>query len=292
MKEERIQKVMAEQGYCSRRAAEKLIEQGKVQLNGRPVKLGDKMDIKNDILTVNGQRVAMQRRVEYVYYMLNKPRGYISTLKDEMGRKAVSDLVADIPQRVLPIGRLDKDSEGLLLFTNDGAFINELTHPSHEVSKVYRTTVRPHATEAQITKLAAGVDIGEGERTLPCTARVLVDEPDRTVIELVIREGKNRQVRRMCEAVGLQVVRLRRTQIGPVKLGMLAPGKTRELTPAEVLALKGSTAKAKRQATSAAQRKQGAEKKAAMGTGKTPKGSKRALRAAAAAGHRKAAKDD
>ena len=243
MRDIRIQKVLSEQGICSRRAAEQLMREGRVQLNGRPAAVGDKMDTRRDVLSVDGKRVFVPKKNEYVYYMLHKPRGYITTMSDERGRRTVADLVAELPYRVLPVGRLDKDSEGLLFFTNDGGFINMLTHPSHGVSKLYRVTVHPHATEEQIIELTNGVVLDDGTKTQPAVVRVVTDEPARTVLEISIKEGKNRQIRRMCEAVGLEVARLRRTAVGPVKLGMLAPGKLRELTPAEVAALRGSAIK-------------------------------------------------
>lgn len=246
MKTERIQKVMADAGLCSRRAAEELIKAGKVRLNGHPVHLGDKMDPTRDVLAVNGQRVELARGQKYVYLMLNKPRGYLSTAKDERGRKTIMELISDVPQRLYPVGRLDKDSEGLLLLTNDGAFANLITHPSHGIAKLYRTTVRPRASEEQIARLASGVVLEDGEHTLPASVRVVADEEQRTVMEISIKEGKNRQIRRMCEAVGLSVIRLRRSAVGPVKLGMLQPGKYRPLSNAEVNALKASAAKAAR----------------------------------------------
>ena len=184
------------------------------RINGRPVSLGDKMDPARDVLSVDGQRVYVPKRTEKYYYMLNKPRGYITTTNDERGRKTVMELMADIPVRVYPVGRLDKDSEGLLLFTNDGDFANLLTHPSHGVSKLYRVTVRPHATEEQIISLTDGVVLDDGSRTLPAVIHVVTDEPERTVLEMTIREGKNRQIRRMCEAVGLDVIRLKRSALG------------------------------------------------------------------------------
>ena len=246
MRDTRIQKAMADQGLCSRRAAEQIILEGRVKLNGRPVQLGDKMDIKADILSVDDQRVFFDKKKEYYYYMLNKPRGYITTSSDDRGRKTVLDLVKDAPVRVYPVGRLDKDSEGLLLFTNDGNFANQLTHPSHQVSKLYRVTVRPNVTEEQLIALANGVYLDDGTKTLPAIVRVVTQEENRSVMEISIKEGKNRQVRRMCAAVGLEVARLRRNAIGPVKLGMLAPGKMRELKPSEVNALKAAATKAKR----------------------------------------------
>lgn len=223
-----------------------MIIAGRVKLNGRPVSLGDKMDMAKDILSVDGQTVRPPKKREYSYYMLNKPRGYITTTGDEKGRKTVMDLVADIPERVYPVGRLDKDSEGMLLFTNDGELANMLTHPSHTVSKMYRVTVHPRASEEQVTRLSNGVVLDDGTKTLPAVVRVVVDEEERTVMEMSIKEGKNRQIRRMCRAVGLDVARLSRKSVGPVKLGMLAPGKYRELKPAEVTALKASRAKSGR----------------------------------------------
>ena len=245
MRDIRIQKVLAEQGVCSRRAAERLIREGRVKLNGRPAALGDKMDPHADQLSVDGQRVHVPRKAEKVYYMMYKPRGYITTTSDERGRRTVMDLIADAPVRVYPVGRLDKDSEGLLLLTNDGDFANLLMHPSHGVSKLYRVTVRPHATEEQVLALTNGVVLDDGSKTLPAVIRVAADEPERTVLEMTIREGKNRQIRRMCEAVGLEVIRLRRSALGAVKLGMLQPGQYRELTNQEVAALRAAAARGK-----------------------------------------------
>jgi len=247
MRDTRIQKAMADMGLCSRRRAEQIILEGRVKLNGRPVKLGDKMDVNTDILQVDDRTVRPAKKKEYKYYMMHKPRGYITTAKDDRGRKTVMDLINEIPERVYPVGRLDKDSEGMLLFTNDGALANMLTHPSHHVSKMYRVTVHPKASEEQIIALTDGVYLDDGSKTLPAIIRVVAEEDERTVMEMTIREGKNRQIRRMCEAVGLEVARLSRKSIGPVKLGMLAPGKYRELKPAEVLALKNAATKAARQ---------------------------------------------
>lgn len=245
MKDVRIQKVLADQGLCSRRAAEQIIAEGRVKLNGHPVKVGDKMDTNKDLLTVDGNRVAISRKKDLRYIALYKPRGFITTTADERGRKTVMELLKDIPDRVFPVGRLDKDSEGLLFFTNDGDFANLLTHPSHGVSKLYRVTVRPHATEEQIIALTDGVVLDDGVKTLPSIIRVITDEPERTVLEMTIREGKNRQIRRMCEAVNLNVIRLRRSAIGAVKLGMLQPGQYRDLTPQEIVALRTAASRGK-----------------------------------------------
>lgn len=247
MRDTRIQKAMADMGLCSRRQAEQIILEGRVKLNGRPVKLGDKMDMATDLLSVDGQTVRPPKQKEYKYYILHKPRGYITTVRDDRGRKTVMELVADIPTRVYPVGRLDKDSEGLLLMTNDGALANALTHPSHQIAKMYRVTVHPKAEEEQIIALSNGVYLDDGSKTLPAVIRVVAEDDERTVMEMSIREGKNRQIRRMCEAVGLEVARLSRKSIGAVKLGMLKPGQYRELKPSEVLALKGAAQKASRQ---------------------------------------------
>ena len=239
----RIQKVLSEQGYCSRRAAEQIIREGRVKLNGHPVGLGDKMDPNRDVLSVDGQRVWLQKKQEMCYLMLHKPRGYVTTTSDELGRKTVMDLVADYPVRVFPVGRLDKDSEGMILLTNDGSFANLMMHPSHGVSKLYRVTVHPRATEEQVVALSEGVVLDDGVRTQPAVINVVTDEPGRTVLEMTIKEGKNRQIRRMCEAVGLEVARLRRSAMGAVKLGMLQPGQYRELTRSEVNALRAAAVK-------------------------------------------------
>lgn len=256
MRDTRIQKVLSEQGVCSRRAAEQLIQQGRVRLNGRPVQVGDKMDPRTDLLSVDGKNLYIPHEKQYYYEMLYKPRGYITTMSDERGRKTVAELVADVPARLFPVGRLDKDSEGLLLMTNDGAFANLMMHPSHGVSKRYRVTVHPRASEDQVVRLSQGVTLDDGFETAPALVQVVVDEPERTVLEMTIREGKNRQIRRMCEAVGLTVVRLKRSAEGPVKLGMLAPGKHRPITKAELAALRASASKAVRQEnTQAAQQR-------------------------------------
>ena len=243
MRDSRIQKVMGEVGLCSRRAAEQIIAEGRVTLNGRPVKVGDKMDTRKDLLAVDGKSIYIDKKQELHYIMLNKPRGYVTTLSDERGRKTVMDLLTEIKVRVFPVGRLDKDSEGLLIFTNDGEFTNLLSHPSHGVSKTYRVTVSPHALEEQIIKLTDGVVLDDGARTKPAVIRVVADDSERTVLEMTIKEGKNRQIRRMCEAVGLKLVRLKRTQLGPVKLGMLKPGAYRELSKSEINALQASAVK-------------------------------------------------
>ena len=227
----RLQKYLSECGVASRRKAEDLIAAGKVKVNGRPASIGDKIDPKNDTVVVAGKKVRKSKKNTYI--MLHKPRGFITTLSDEMGRKCVAQLIEDVGTRVYPVGRLDRDSEGLLLLTDDGEFANSLTHPTHHVPKTYRVTVRPTITEEQITALTTGIEI-DGRMTMPSEVRVLEKKEGRVVLEIIIYEGRNRQIRKMCDALGLEVARLKRTQIGSVKLGMLKQGDWRNLTDEEV----------------------------------------------------------
>lgn len=234
MAEMRLQKLLSERGVASRRKAEELIEQGKVKVNGRVAHLGDKADDRRDVVLVCGRRIG--RAEMPVYLMLNKPRGYITTLSDDRGRKCVEELVRDAGVRVYPIGRLDKDSEGLLLLTNDGDFANAVMHPASHVPKRYRVTVRGELTDEQAVRFQEGILL-DGKKTAPAELTVVTREPERTVAEVVLYEGRNRQIRRMCEALGLQVARLRRVAVGEVRLGMLPVGKWRYLEPKEVRAL-------------------------------------------------------
>lgn len=237
-----MQKIIADSGICSRRKAEELIAQGRVKINGRPCKVGDKADPIKDIVSIDGERVVFERKKTYRYIMLNKPRGYVTTMSDELDRKCVTELLDGVDVRVYPIGRLDKNSEGLLLFTNDGNFANEIMHPSKHVTKTYRVTVRPDVDDEVLVKLSEGVVI-DGRKTLPCTVLVLDKQPGRTVLQMTISEGRNRQIRKMCEAVGLEVARLKRTAVGPIKLGMLKPGTWRDLKPEELRALRNVISK-------------------------------------------------
>lgn len=232
----RLQKHLSECGVVSRRKAEEFILAGKVKVNGRVASIGDKVDPKRDKVTFCGKPVIAVNEKRYI--MLHKPRGFVTTLSDEKGRKCVSDLVKDVGVRLFPVGRLDKDSEGLLFMTNDGEFANNLTHPSKHVNKTYRVTVEGAVTDEQIVKLSTGVDIGDAV-TKECDCFVADRKEDRTVIIFIISQGLNRQIRRMCEAVGLKVLRLKRTEIAGVKLGMLPQGKWRDINEREMKRLNG-----------------------------------------------------
>lgn len=236
----RLQKHLSECGIASRRKAEELIAAGKVKINGHIAEIGSKVDPKRDKVTVRGRAVVPVN--EKVYIMLNKPRGFVTTMSDELGRKTVSDLVADAGPRIFPVGRLDRDSEGLLIMTNDGDFANKLTHPSSHVNKTYRVTVKGAAEEEQLLKMKEGILL-DGRKTLPCDCFVAERKPDRTVLIFILNEGRNRQIRRMCEAVGLEVLRLKRTEIAGVKLGMLPQGKWRPLNEREMRRLTNITQK-------------------------------------------------
>lgn len=227
----RLQKFLSQSGIASRRKAEEWIAEGKVKVNGRKATLGDKIDPIRDKVAVAGKRVLCDTKKMYV--MLHKPRGFVTTLRDEQDRKCVAMLVEDAGQRLFPVGRLDRNSEGLLLLTNDGDFANMLTHPSRHVNKVYRVTVREQAEEEQLLQMREGIEL-DGRKTRPCEISMLERHADRTVLRFVITEGRNRQIRRMCEVVGLTVIRLKRTEIAGVKLGMLPQGKWRELSEREL----------------------------------------------------------
>ena len=227
----RLQKYISECGIASRRKAEELILLKKVKVNGNYASIGDKINPKKDVIIVNGKKLINECKLRYV--MLHKPRGFVTTMEDELGRKCVVQLVSDVNERVYPIGRLDKDSEGLLLMTNDGAFANAMMHPAHHISKTYRVTVRPNISDEQITAMVMGLQV-DGKITAPSEVKVLHKEPDRVVLEIVLHEGRNRQIRKMCEELNLEVARLKRTAVGNLKLGMLPQGKWRDLTKEEV----------------------------------------------------------
>lgn len=229
--EERLQKIIASAGLMSRRAAEELIAAGKVRVNGVTATLGEKADAARDRITVNGKALAPPE--EKVYIMLYKPRGYVTTMHDEKGRRSVSELVSELGLRLYPVGRLDMDSEGLLLMTNDGDFANRVMHPAGEVEKVYRTAVTGEGIPAAAEKMKKGMLI-DGYLTRGAQVEIERLDEDGAVLLITIREGRNRQVRKMCEQVGLRVTRLCRVREGGVKLGNLRSGQWRALTRAEI----------------------------------------------------------
>ena len=235
----RINRYISDSGCCSRREADRLIAEGRVRINGRVALIGQKVQ-PGDSVMLDGRPVTGSGPKKYL--ALYKPRGIVCTA-DPREKYNVVDYLG-YPERVYPVGRLDKDSEGLLLLTADGAFANLLTHPSGGVGKLYRVTVRPRATEEQVVQMASGVVLDDGVKTRPAVIHVVTDEPGRTVMEITLHEGRNRQIRRMCEAVGLEVIRLKRTAEGPVKLGMIQPGEYRELKRSEVTALRNAALKA------------------------------------------------
>ncbi len=230
----RLQKILAANGVSSRRKAEEMIAAGRVTVNGRKAGLGDSADPDRDVIAVDGQRIV--RSTQKYYLALHKPRGFVTTMNDERDRKCVAQLVEGIGDRVYPVGRLDKDSEGLLLMTNDGDFANTISHPRQHIAKTYRVTVRPGISEEQLNRISTGILI-EGKMTAPAKVRVLEQQGERVVLEIVLYEGRNREIRKMCEALGLEVARLKRTAIGPVRLGMLKQGAYRELSKEEIRSL-------------------------------------------------------
>ena len=234
---ERLQKVLARAGLGSRRSVEELIVAGRITVNGAVARLGQRIDPAKDKVEVDGSRVPLD--VDLVHYLLNKPAGVVTTAADPEGRTTVLDLV-ELPVRVWPVGRLDVDTEGALLLTNDGELGYRLTHPSFEVPRTYVAEVGGGVGDKSLRALARGVELDDGP-TRPARVAVLERARGATLVELTITEGRNRQVRRMFEAVGHRVLRLVRTELGPLKLGHLKPGSVRKLSPAEVRALYRAT---------------------------------------------------
>lgn len=231
---ERLQKILSARGVASRRKAEQMIQNGTVTVNGVTAALGDSADPELDRICVNGQPLPTGQR--FVYILLNKPRGYVTTLSDEKGRPNAAQLVADCGTRVYPVGRLDMDSEGLLLFTNDGAFANALTHPKQEVEKIYEVWTVGYAPGGE-EKLSRPIVL-DGYRIRPPKVVLLGADGEKAKFRVTIHEGRNRQIRRMCEAAGMRCTRLRRIQEGSLRLGDLPCGAWRYLTPEEIAELK------------------------------------------------------
>ena len=231
---ERLQKILSARGVASRRKAEELIQGGRVTVNGVRAVLGDGADPDADEIRVDGRRLPKEQG--FVYLMLNKPRGFVTTLSDEKGRRTAAQLVADCGTRVYPVGRLDMDSEGLLLFTNDGAFANRMTHPRQELDKVYEVWVSRYTPGGE-ERLSRPVVL-DGYQIRPPKVELLDLREDTARFRITIHEGRNRQIRRMCEKAGMYCTRLRRIQEGSLALGDLPKGKWRYLTPEEVALLK------------------------------------------------------
>ncbi len=232
---ERLQKIIAAAGLASRREAERWIDAGEVLLNGHVASVGDKADPSRDEITVRGIKLAAAQRK--LYYALNKPRGFVTTMKDPQGRPTIARFTRSVKERLFPVGRLDMNSEGLLLLTNDGELSQLLQHPRHKVAKTYLVKVGGRLSRAAQKQLAAGVVLDDGP-TAPAQVENVRFSNKNTWFELTIHEGRNRQVRRMCQAVGYQVSALKRIRIGNIALGDLAVGEMRQLTVAELLRLR------------------------------------------------------
>lgn len=234
MTEERLQKVMAAAGVGSRRACEDLIDRGRVTVNGKRATLGDKVDATTAVIHVDGQRIVTDTKL--VYLAINKPRGVVSTMADDLGREAIADYIGDFEVRVYHVGRLDADTEGLMLLTNDGTLAHKLTHPSYEVPKTYLATVPGPLPRSVGRALQAGVELEDGLAKVD-SFKLIQDVAKSALVEIVLHEGRNRIVRRMFDALGFPVDRLVRTTIGPIKLGDLKAGRHRHLNQGEVAAL-------------------------------------------------------
>lgn len=233
--EMRIQKFISDAGIMSRRAAEKAILAGEITVNGKPAEIGIKITVGKDIVKYRGKTVGESK--ENVYLILNKPVGYLTSMSDDRGRKCVSELVADVGVRVYPAGRLDLESEGLLLFSNDGELVNRLTHPKHAIAKYYHVTVNAVLTEEQRKRLSSSMVI-DGYAIRPVRHRIIKSENGHTTLEMQLFEGRNRQIRKMCERIGVEVLKLKRVAIGEIRLGGIESGKWRFLTRDQVRYLK------------------------------------------------------
>ena len=236
MEKIRLQKYFTDCGVLSRRAAEQEIIAGKVKVNGITAELGDKVDPERDIVEYSGKRIVQTNADSYVYILLNKPTGVVTSAKDEKGRTCVTDLVK-CGKRVYPVGRLDLNSQGLIIMTNDGELTNKLTHPRHEIPKIYEVDVVGKVTTEQLTILNSSMTV-DGYVLLPVKCEFVSKNEKFTTLRMTLFEGRNRQIRKMCEQVGLKVAKLTRTAIGTITLGDLACGKWRYLTNNEIKMLK------------------------------------------------------
>ena len=232
MEKIRLQKYMADAGIMSRRAAEEEIKNGNVSVNGHVAELGTKIDPRNDVVSYRSKRIRYEKK-EYTYIMMNKPRGYLCSTTDDRGRKCVTDLLEGVDARVYPVGRLDLVSEGILLLTDDGELKNRLTHPKHTIGKVYRVKIAGKISDEQMEILTSELVI-DGYKIQPVTVSISSEDESGTVLKMTLFEGRNRQIRKMCEAAGLTVKRLSRVSIGNLKLDGLPVGKWRYLEQHEV----------------------------------------------------------
>ena len=228
--EERLQKILSRYGVASRRKAEEMIQEGRVRVNGNTAHLGDTADISEDVIQVDGVRLKKEPKKRYL--MLYKPRGYVTTMHCEKGRKHVAELVADCSEKVYPVGRLDMYSEGLLVMTNDGDLANRMMHPRSCVEKVYHVWLSGFYWDA-VPKLSQSIEI-DGRRTKPARVRILTSDSETAMVEFIITEGRNRQIRRICEAANVTVTRLKRVREGVLEIGDLKPGQWRDLTDEEL----------------------------------------------------------
>ncbi|MBO5212392.1 MAG: rRNA pseudouridine synthase [Clostridia bacterium] len=239
MEKIRLQKFFTDNKIMSRRNAEKVIEAGNVKINGVLARLGDKIDPENDTVEYNG-KIIKKSTEKKRYIMLNKPLGYVSTSADEKGRKTVLDLVSDVGERIYPVGRLDMYSEGLLILTNDGELTNRLTHPKYHIPKTYNVIIKGDISSEQLISLNSPMEI-DGYKIKPAKIKIISRKEGSTNTLFTLNEGRNRQIRKMCEKYSLTIMRLTRISIGKLKLGDLERGKWRELTPAEIDYLYGNS---------------------------------------------------
>ena len=233
----RLQKYISSIGLMSRRSAEKEIEAGNILVNGLKVEAGHKITPDKDLITYLGKPVRAKIPERKTYIMLNKPRGYVTTLSDDRSRKCVAELVKDLGTRVYPVGRLDMDSEGLLLLTNDGELANKLTHPRHSIPKIYHVKIKGEITPEQLKLLRSELVI-DGYKIQPVGCEIITRKDNKTVLRMILYEGRNRQIRKMCEQTELEITTLQRVAIGNVKLGDLKPAAWRHLTASQVEYLK------------------------------------------------------
>lgn len=233
---ERLQKFMASCGVASRRSSEKLIEAGKVTVNGKIItELGEKVDPDVDIVVVNGKKIKPETK--NIYIVLNKPEGYLCTLKDTRGRKTVLDLTTEISERIFPIGRLDYDTSGLIIMTNDGSIYNKVIHPREKINKIYEACIKGTLARDEIDRFCGGIDIG-GYITAPADIKIMSSNDETSQVEITIHEGKKRQIRKMCKLIGHPVITLKRVAIGKIVLSNLKKGKFRYLTENEISYIK------------------------------------------------------